>query len=564
MKVASGATAMLIVWCISVNAWCDEVKGSLSAAARVQDVRLERKVNAAPGQVPLAALLNSLSRQTGVSLKIDEREALSGATIFVSLKEVPLADAMNAIWSLLSYSGAPLRWQVDENKDGRKYVLETTPASRQFSSRLKAEVQRKFEVHASTMMRLAQMTPDERKTQVKELSSSLMFTSDDTAKAWIENELEWSGLRTFAESVSPADQMQVLRSQKRVDVPVNQLTSAGRAFISGYMERLKPTSTSPQGVVTPLPEPDQVSFVTGHALGQETMTPSLYVYIHGLSISFMGGFALELGVRDWIGRQWMLPGDTLDDPIERNILAKPPVGKNDAEDLSGERVLAATYRTAQGLKEMARSSPVSCLALLDEAGTAPRVAYGQTVKTYLEKAVLYSSLNKKWRARVLLLCAPTRVIYDEANLPYRFIKNLTPRGVRGSNFLSLADMAEIQGALTKGQLATNSRRYALLRAIEGYAPLLAYYTADNDIARTGGTALSPELTRVMRQMFGLPAQHPVFSGEASWVRVSMLDDNSANVPTRHVRLEYMQSNRKWVFLHGFTQIGTADSPDAAK
>jgi len=564
MKVVIWVSTTIAMWLVCVNAWCDGAQGFLSNTARTQDVRLERKVSVRPGQMPLAALMATLTKQSGVLLTIDVREAVSGAAVFVALKDIPLADAMNSIWSLLSYSGAALRWQADGSEGGLRYALEMTSASRQFPLLLKAQIQRKFETHAATMMGLALMTPQERKTHVKELTSSWLLSSDDTAKDWIADEVEWSGLRTFAESVPPADQLQVLRSQKRVDVQVRQLSAAGRDFISSYMNRLKPSSTSPQGVTTPLPEPDQVGFVTGQAMGRETLTPSLYIYIHGRSVSFMGGFALELGIKDWIGQQWMLPGDTRDDSLEDSVLAKPLVGKSEPADAPGEGEVPANYQAVLGLKEMARSTPISCLALLDESGTVPRVAYGQTVKAYLAKATLNCSLNKKWRGRVLLLSAPTRVIYDSANLPYRFIKNLTHSGVQGSNFLSLAEMAEMQSALTKGQLETNSRKYALLGAVQAYAPLLSYYSRDHDIARTGGTALGPELSGALRQTFGLPTQHPLFSGEAAWVRLSTVDDSSSDVPTRHVRLEYMHADRKWVFLHGFTQVGTADDPDRAK
>ncbi|HLJ53862.1 MAG TPA: hypothetical protein VKT77_02430 [Chthonomonadaceae bacterium] len=138
MKSFSCAIVALSLCLTCLVARGDELKGLISAAARAEDPRLERKVSLAGDQVPLGAFLESLSKQTGVATQMDERDALSGIPLVVALKDVHLADAMNALWSLLSFPTAPWRWEAKGASGHYTYTLSATFAARQLPARLRA------------------------------------------------------------------------------------------------------------------------------------------------------------------------------------------------------------------------------------------------------------------------------------------------------------------------------------------------------------------------------------------------------------------------------------------
>src|SRR5437660_92393 len=71
--------------------------GSLTASDRTDDPRLERKITVNNHRILLGRLLQQLSTQSGVTLRIDERDNLSGIPVLVVVRDTPLGDAMNAL-----------------------------------------------------------------------------------------------------------------------------------------------------------------------------------------------------------------------------------------------------------------------------------------------------------------------------------------------------------------------------------------------------------------------------------------------------------------------------------
>jgi hypothetical protein len=553
-----GVILILCLFCPSGQ--CADTDGSITATARADDARMERKVSVSGERVPLGELLEELSAGTGVVVRINERDVLSGIPILVTLKEVALADAMNAIWSLLSYPKAPWRWEIEGIKGKYIYTLVPSFAAHQFSARLKAEIQRQFEEHAAVMLQIAQLSPEERKTRIKDMTHSVLLAGDGYAKAWIADELPWAGLRTFAQSVSPDEMAQVLRSEKQVTLPISKMSEEGRAFVKSAMARAHSSVTGQDGVVTIPPEPENITIVTGAFLGEVTIAPGLYIYLNGAGLSYMGGPALDLGVQNSLGKQWQLPGDAEDDALETRSLTKPVNEPRQPVADPTQGGLNETYAISLGLQQLAAATPLSVLALLpDGQGQAPGAPYGMTAKAYLDSMKVQSKVNRKWRAHVLLLCNPLRLLSEDVNVPYRCLKHLTHSGVRRTNFLSLADLAEIQATLTNRQLAIASKHYSVLRYVKQFAPLLALYAANRDLGRTGGLSLTPELLAALGQVVSLPPQHDIMTGQALGLRLVTQDDAMANVPIRRVRLEYLRSDRKWAFVTGFMQVGTADA-----
>ena len=83
----------------------------VTAAMRKADARLQTRVTLRSPRILVGEMLERLSRQSGVTLTADADSLTGGDSVAVSLRDVPLADAMNALWSLFSYRHAEWDWR---------------------------------------------------------------------------------------------------------------------------------------------------------------------------------------------------------------------------------------------------------------------------------------------------------------------------------------------------------------------------------------------------------------------------------------------------------------------
>ncbi len=556
MKFKGYVWMLGLLWLLTVTApaaLCDDVEGSISSESRSHDPRLEHKVTLGAGQVALGAMLAEMSAQSGVALNIDERDVFSGIPVFAMVNDVPLADAMSALRSLLSFSGATWKWELEGKDDHCTYSLVPTLAAHNLAFRLRGESMNLYKAHATVMMRIAQMTPEERKKQVKELSASLLQSDDAIAQAWVDYDVKWEGLRTVAESISPEVQEQVFRGERTVTLPVSKLSSAGIGFLDHYLARTNPSGINPDGSHSLR---SKVTDITIAAPYHGNITPTVCMYVDNTGFSFIGGPGLDRGLADRLGKQWLLPGDMVSSPSEKlvsSLDARPRSNPGDSQD-------DAKAPITKAVKQLAQTTPVSILALLaDDQQADPGPPYGMTIAAYLSKLHENSNIQRKWNGDTLLLCSPIRFADDATSIPYRLIKQFTRTGVHGRNFLSLSELAAILTQLKHNQLAYAATQFAVIRGIQRMAPLLAVYYTDRDLGRTSGLPLNPELRSVLGRVVNLPPEHDVMTGTAERLRLAVLENTQADMPTRRVIVEYMKPDRKWVQIGGIgiVQVGTS-------
>ena len=72
---------------------------------RREDRKLEQKVSLSAGKIYIGDLVEKLRAQVGVGVFADERTGASDEIVMLTVKEVALADAFDALWSLMSYRG---------------------------------------------------------------------------------------------------------------------------------------------------------------------------------------------------------------------------------------------------------------------------------------------------------------------------------------------------------------------------------------------------------------------------------------------------------------------------
>src|SRR5437867_123663 len=91
----TGIVLLAVLWPVAARA------DTLTDAMRKEDPRLEQRVSLATSRIPVGALLEKLSAQTGVRITADDRQGAGDDEVAVFLHDVPLATAMDALWSLL-------------------------------------------------------------------------------------------------------------------------------------------------------------------------------------------------------------------------------------------------------------------------------------------------------------------------------------------------------------------------------------------------------------------------------------------------------------------------------
>jgi hypothetical protein len=555
----------LLVCLIGANVRAQGRDGSLTASDRSDDPRLEHKVTIDSHRILLGRLLEQLSAQSGVTLRIDERDNLSGIPVLVVVKELPLGDAMNALWSLLYFPGGPWRWNVEGRKGGYVYTLAPTFAARNVSALLKGYGQAAYVNAVKEMMRLAQLTPEERRSQIRDLSVALMQSDDNIARNWTGadsfSENRWEGLRTLAESASPDQLANLLKPGNVLTLSVDKLSAAGRTFVQHYVDRGLNKQVNPDGTHSPGPDPKEVHFATaGAGSNDNAITPSLAVFLNNGGFSFVGGYALSSGFHNQLEKRWCATGDYPSRASEDAQIRSPKPG----EQLPGAGDEFNQLDITRGVLKLAQAAPLQTMALLPEfpQGNDPGAPYDMTVKAFLVMLHKNGKLIHKWRNNVLLLCSPWRLTNEDVKIPYRLLKHLSRTGVYGSHFLSLDELAELLTSLSESQLNKADRQYAVVESAMRYVPLLAAYRENRDIGKASGAVCTPEVLDVVQKTVQLPSGHPANPGQAIRVRLVSTDEVRGSVPTRSTHIEFMNADRKWMPIPGlqFVQVGTAPVP----
>lgn len=102
----------------------------LSDAARQADPRLEKGVTFVSDRIVIGDLLEKLSALSGVALTAGERDEAGDDEVSVALHDVKVGDAMNALWSLVSYQKATWDWTATGEGKSASYRLNRPPAAR--------------------------------------------------------------------------------------------------------------------------------------------------------------------------------------------------------------------------------------------------------------------------------------------------------------------------------------------------------------------------------------------------------------------------------------------------
>ena len=503
--------------------------GNITEAMRREDPRLLQHVTVREPHVYVGELLEMLQTKTGIALSASDRDGAANEQVAIFLNDIPLGDALEALWSLLSYQKAERVWRREGTAPSNYQYQFLRPASvGVLAKSLRKDIQKDFVAEADKFMNAIKLPPEELKAAA-ELDPRLKFVAEDARAR--------AGLQTLADALSIDQRQDVLRGAGGITIPLSQLPPSGKAFVG--MARKEMQSWNP---TMNIGETD--SIVVDQNMTSGKITPSLFIIVQPFGGStYVGGTPFENQWRGIVGAKWLLPGDVATDAVKEAVTipvpAKSLYDKNDNRRKMGRR-----------LAQMTDAAPsLSLLARLPEPAIHGSEAdiqtpYNRTVADILSRCSDVGQPHK-WRRNVLLVGC-NNWFYDayaedaepqNNHLSWSTVKRLRDEEVNNDGFLTVDTLlwaAATMSASEREQLSRDEFPSLRLadRQVQQVRELLSYVGQE----RTS-------YLKEMRTPQGLSVAHLPESVVKMLQQLAVMDGAPATAPIMAVRLEEFAEKR---------------------
>ncbi len=536
----------LLFWAAVLPIHC--AAAPLSDILRRQDPRLEKTVTLISSRIYLGELLERFSEQTGATISADEESGAADVQVTVSLRRVPLADAMDALWSLVSYQDAKWDWERTGKAASYRYSLVQPEAARLLPITLQKQVHKEFEGETNKLLAGLKMTPDQLKEAAKGdlLLTTLADGKDDRVRPSME---------IFAGLPSEVQQA-IIEKQQGITIPVSALAPGGRKFVHDKWLWTRDNggmTKDSKGNLTPVPEPTSIFIVSGRHSGE--IAPSLNLDIGFGCGDLAGGGFMEKDWRGKIGLMWMNPGDAPEIPDAARQISMPHSSQPDTPD---------TETFASRLLQLSKAAPFSFLARLPDAHTfnssiTRELPYHRSVQDYLTR-LQDASIAHKWRGGILLLAQPSWLTDPEApaDAPWSVARRLRDREAQGDGHLTLDDFAWAAGRTTPAQMQGLAAHFPGMAGAASWHDLLALYDGSPSLRPR---LLSPQGDDYAGSLHAAAegmnqdiekARKLVADGSAARVRLLVLQHDDWKPVVREVSVQLLSGAGRVVLEQGFT------------
>jgi hypothetical protein len=405
----------------------------------------------------LGDLAERLTQQTGVPISL-AGEGAGDYRICCAIKERPLVEVMDAVWSLMSYRAAEWHWERRKGSAGLSYRLMRTLPARRLAQELRGQLDEQFDRHYETMMRAVASPedpgPPPDTPEGKLLSSPRLRT----------------GLQLFARAVPAEKRKAIVLGGAVQRISVSDLDADGQAFVEGIWQKsMNPNSTAA------LPRPEWIEFRTTRFGGY--VSPSLFIQVQGLGgYAYLGGDPLEKQSHAALDERWQLPGDLR--PEQAPELKEPA--------LSGAGLSRpSTDLLAVQVRKLAEELGVPVLAYLPRGQRAVSISRPASVAQLLQQLKAKEPyLVSKVRGGVLLLRyrAWFQQEEDPPALTWEFFRKIRKTLGEPENTAPLSAYCRVASLATVPQLIALAEDYPLLAAVAFWREPLAYL-ARNEASR---------------------------------------------------------------------------------
>ena len=486
-------------WLCALALWGALALGSAAPANAaapkvVDDSRLARPVSIDHSGIYVGELLAELSRQTGVRLSAgSDRDGGNNYVIAAFLHAVTLEAVMDALPSLLGYTGGEWLWEEHRRLDGeREYRLLRSLGAQRMAAQLRGRLQRDLVANADALVQAARAGPAE----LQQLAAA-----DPTLAPLLDSPRLRAGLHLIEEALSPQQRADILHGEKSIRVPVDQLSPAGQAFAQSVWAQGRPRRRDASGAYVPLPPPTWVQF-TGHTPGGTELSPCIFIEMENLGgYAYTGGVPFQRRYRETLGKGWLLPGDEAVAPQQEGHRV-PPAGADDVEkneDAIGLRLRQLSR--AASVPVMARLSP----KLVHDPGSPRGLALGAFFNK-LRGAPWF--LERKWRAGIVLLAQSRSFLdLDQPSVPpWSTVKSLRSAADPKTGHIELANLVSLARELNDDQLRTLAAEFSIADAVARWRPLFLLYGSSPSVAARLTSAGGLPLPAAAEALSALPDQ----------------------------------------------------------
>ncbi len=491
------------------------------------DVRLASKVSISADRVYLRDLLNEISRRSGITLTAGERDASENEQLSVFLQDVAVADAMESIWSLLSYRTAEWTWSREGSGGRSSYRLSQPLRARRYAGGLANWVQDTFERECHELSKAASQSPDDRVRTVEQMCQELFPESTGLAAGFLRSERMWQGLHLFDLSLTADKQLRVLRGEETFQFALTDLPSEAREFAEGMYKAMRPNSRTSDGSMQASPIPVWLRFETVRGDGPMAV-PSLYIMLDGLGgYAYAGAAPLERLYRKALLDRWVLDGETrIDTTLEATRVTDHETAASKPSTSGLDRRIA----------ELAEGSKISVVARLPaDRNDDPGPVRGRDIAHVLE-GLRDPALMHKWRVGILLVSSYSWPFELADRVPYRVVRRLRELQVVGNGFIPLIELSRVSALLSTSQLRRLSVEFQCMAVAASLREILGFMGAGrgSSLGSSLEVRLTPESKAALVRMIGSESTRKAIErDEYSSLRITM--HSAANgTPTERI------------------------------
>ena len=478
------------------------VRYDLSPEFTAQDKRLQKKITLVAEDMSFSEILEDLAKQTGVALKIDREAPASGVNVLVRLKGIPLIEAMNTLWSSVSYKGSEWLWEASGKGDKTEYTLVKTNRSAELPKNLEHYVRLKFEQFVEGMFKFGQLTKDERKKNLDLYFDSSLVQRDTKIKFPPEGEfwdLYFDDLKLLGDIRTPAQIVEVMLGSPWKH-QVDQLPKDQQEKIQKLMERHMPE-------LKEKPMDSSFTFILKNDglfdRNNPGLMPTLWV---GLERNHeMNGFAsirgrqIEGGLANYIRSLWIAKPDDQ----ERNLIEKRPLYPDTPpypaiHDGPHGGIDWTNLRRKWWMKIGDQYDLPLCVLVSTLPGTDAFPYTPQRLEELLRGKDGRDMGNMpmiKWRDGILI-SAPTSW-YRGAEGYAPAVVTDTLKRLEDKQRIPVLDLAQLIGVLDDMKWQGLTERQPILKSLNPLRPVLTDSLLRGDFARPNGIPLSEENLKVL-------------------------------------------------------------------
>jgi hypothetical protein len=518
---------------------------ALTPAMRSQDARLQTHVTLQSPRMLVGELLERLSKQSGVTVTANDWSTAGSDDVAVSLTNVPLDDAMDALWSLFSYNNAEWEWRRSGRPGAYTYQLFRPSTARSLPEQLQEQAQGDFEAQTQKLIDALSMPQDQLQEAAKH---------DPLLKSLLTDGRVRPGMQIFA-GLPPEMQQGILQDGDVYTANVSQMSPDDQNLVNQMWIWENTTIAKDTGRPTdpPLvPKHTQIKIFAVGGAGQ--IAPALYLDAGQGGGQYSGGAWLEGDWRKQMHSKWMLLGDTDVDPAP---IVTPALFLWPTPVATEGHVL-----TVNLLKE-SDTAHVSMIARIPAASDSivDPLTTGNSVSDFFKTAGTSPfNLDHKWHNSILLVTCQNWFVkaHEGARVPWAEVVRLRDTEAKSATgILPLSSLARAAYLLNNAQLHTLSAWFPVMENVANYREFLAYLDQSPDywphlLSAQGDDFVHPQELLADQLSIGQLLQQ----GVNLRLRLRDTQITSFGRPTQEIMIEVLNNaSRKLMGGQGFAYTG---------